>query len=81
MLADHELNLNNTERQLLFDIRKELRRTNEILDAILANEKPPMAREVKEILCKSCGGTHENKGQVMACAKKSKKGAAKIEHT
>ena len=28
--------------------------------------------EVVSIDCKYCGGTHENKGQVLACARKSK---------
>lgn len=40
MLSEGQLNVNSTERQLLFDIRAELGKSNELLQAILENTKP-----------------------------------------
>jgi hypothetical protein len=49
----------DTHEILLFDILQELKKLNE---------------PVKDkSICKYCGGTHDNKGQAMNCAKKNKK--------
>lgn len=53
--------------KLLFDILQELKKLN--------GGKPEVkaAGLTAGIPCKYCGGVHENKGQVMACAKKLKR--------
>ena len=50
--------------KLLFDILQELKKLN---------GGKAKATEAAGIPCKYCGGTHENKGQIMACAKKKKR--------
>ena len=49
------------EQRLLFNIWQAL------------DEKAKEKESPAIIDCKYCGGTHENKGQLMACAKKHKK--------
>lgn len=53
-----------SEQKLLYLILQELKSIN----LKLTSTAKPTA-----IDCKYCGGTHENNGQVMACAKKHKK--------
>jgi hypothetical protein len=55
------------EEKLLFDIFQELKEINQKLTV------RPVAKGAE---CKYCGGTHENKGQVLACAKKKRKEGA-----
>lgn len=58
--------------KLLFDILQELK---------ILNGKNVVKQEVeeenKQYPCKACGGAHENKGQMLACARKKKKEGAK----
>jgi hypothetical protein len=58
---------------LLFDIYDELRKLNEKLTPIKEESKAVPT----SVPCKYCGGTHDNKGQLMACARKSKREGAK----
>jgi hypothetical protein len=72
---------------LLFDILQELIRLNYTMDGLRGLNIPnvnlpsqdktealkPVFVEDKGITCKHCNGTHENKGQTLACAKKNKK--------
>jgi hypothetical protein len=51
-----------TEEQVLCLILQELKE----IKALMNPTK-------ESIQCKYCGGTHENKGQIMACAKRAKK--------
>lgn len=51
------------EQKLLFNIWESL------------DKKAKLVESPKILDCKYCGGTHENKGQLLACAKKHKKGA------
>lgn len=55
-----EKNIVTIEQKLLFNIWESL------------NPKEPKV-ETKTYQCKACGKTHDNKGQLMACAKKHKK--------
>lgn len=57
-----------SEQKLLYLMLLELKQIN----SKLGSENKSVAVD-----CKYCGGTHENKGQVMACAKKHKKEGAK----
>lgn len=58
----------DTTEKLLFDILQELKNLSKSLKpSEKTNEK------LTAIDCKYCGKTHENNGQVMACAKKTKK--------
>ena len=75
-----------TEEKLLFEILQELKELNskfETSPEIKKTEtKPEIKAEIKTeykavpsgVPCKYCGGTHENKGQMLACARKRKKG-------
>jgi hypothetical protein len=67
-------NINTVDRQLMYDIREEMRRSNELLTKLLNgfNREEKVELVSKSIPCKFCGGTHENKGQLMACARKKK---------
>lgn len=69
----HEL-FKDTDK-ILYNIMLLLEEQNRLLTAASAGDKslPQVASETKSIQCKHCGGTHENKGQIMACAKKRKK--------
>jgi broad specificity polyphosphatase/5'/3'-nucleotidase SurE len=72
---------------LLFDILQELIRLNYTMEGLIGLNIPnvnlpsqdktealkPVSVQVKDNLCKHCNGTHENKGQELACAKKNKK--------
>jgi hypothetical protein len=53
-----------SEQKLLYLMLQELKEIN---------VKLTPAPKPTAIDCKYCGGTHENNGQVMACAKKMKK--------
>lgn len=65
--------INRPETKLLYNIQELLIEQNELLKKILPSEK--VSEEINDkIPCKYCGGEHDNKGQVMACAKKHKKG-------
>lgn len=68
---DHELNLMNDNTKLLHDIRGLLK---EVLFYLKPEEKN-IETEINQYPCKACGGVHENKGQLLACAKKYKKEA------
>jgi hypothetical protein len=63
----------NVER-LLFDILQELKKMN-------SGKEPEIKEEINVVSsgvpCKYCGGTHENKGQMLACARKLKKEGVK----
>jgi hypothetical protein len=52
---------------LLFDILEELKKSN-------GSKK--INEEIKQYPCKACGGVHENKGQLLACARSKKKEGA-----
>lgn len=58
--------INSVDRQLLYDIRELLKEQNELLRTLTEKKEPSQ--------CQYCGGTHENKGQFLACARKNKKG-------
>lgn len=81
-----ELIVNTTEKKLLYDIRELLIEQNELLKSVLSPVKQEVDTELpklenneqnEKIQCKYCGGEHDNQGQVMACAKKHKKGGEK----
>lgn len=83
MFEDKKLVLNRTEPMLLYDIRQLLVEQNELLKSVLSTAnnavdtklpKPENNDQNEKIKCKYCGEEHDNKGQVMACAKKHKKG-------
>jgi hypothetical protein len=59
----------DTSEILLFDILQELKALNKKLEPTMAQEEQQSAL----LNCKHCGGYHENKGQLMNCAKKNKK--------
>lgn len=67
---EHELNLMNDDTKLLHDIR-------ELLKEVLIYLKPEIKEEIKLYPCKACGGQHENKGILLACARKHKKESEK----
>ena len=52
--------------KLLFDILQELKLLNSKLE--VENKAVPSS-----VPCKYCGGTHENTGQMLACARRKKK--------
>lgn len=45
MLNDNELNINSTERQLLYDIRQELRILNKLLTGVVNSEPKTTSNE------------------------------------
>jgi hypothetical protein len=57
---------------LLFDILQELKKMNEPKEI-----NKDIKEEIKQYPCKACGGVHENKGQLLSCARKYKKDGAK----
>lgn len=66
-------NLNDAEK-LLYDIRAELSRSNEILQAILECVRPgEIKTDTPKYTCKVCGKTYDNKGKLLACARRHKK--------
>jgi hypothetical protein len=71
MYSDEQIkgNLNSIDRQLMYDIRELMRENNRLLAKLAGQPK-------ESVPCKYCGGTHENKGQILACAKKKKKGVS-----
>lgn len=81
----------DTTELLLFDILQELKAINAKLEAKPETElipEPTLKVEPEKetdqkitASCKYCGGIHENKGQVLACAKKAKKEGAKSDAT
>ena len=60
-----------TEQKLLWNIQELLK------DRVPVDVPQPKVEEVvkPKDICTYCGGTHENKGQALACAKKFKKGS------
>ena len=74
-----------TAEKLLFAILEELKILNSrMFSPVVPNqEEKPQEEPIKEetqnaVTCKYCNGTHENRYQVAACAKKNKpKGGAK----
>lgn len=62
MYPIREKDIVSTEQKLLFNIWQSL------------DGKAVTGQSPRILDCKYCGGTHENKGQIMACAKKHKKG-------
>jgi len=93
MIMEEQLKgqINTTERQLLWDIRAEFKRLNELLQTLLngpeANKHDIMDRTVRparegtefKYKCVYCGKGHNNKGELMACAKKKKREGVKVE--
>jgi hypothetical protein len=80
MYSDEQIrgNLNSIDRQLLYDMREEMRRSNELLTKLLQGfNREEMKEEIKGVPggvpCKYCNGTHRNRQAVAACAKKKKK--------
>jgi len=69
------LQIITTEEHLLDNIYNTLDLMLQELKQMNHNEKVETKIENKKVeqLCKYCNGTHENKGQVLACAKKFKK--------
>jgi hypothetical protein len=63
----------STEEKLLFDILQELKEINRKLPEPEPLRPIAKATEEREIQCKYCGGSHDNKGQFLACARKHKK--------
>lgn len=76
------------EEKMLFDIREgingifqELKLLNSKIKSEKAETKPEVKAEAKtenkavpsSVPCKYCGGTHKNRQQMAACAKKKKK--------
>lgn len=59
-----------SEQKLLYMILQELKQMNSKLEK-------PTEKKITAKACKYCGEIHENKGQIMACAKKHKKEGAK----
>jgi hypothetical protein len=70
MYSEEQLkgNINSIDRQLLYDIRELMRENNLLLTRLLNNGQK------EGYPCKYCGETHENRGQLLACAKKHKRG-------
>jgi hypothetical protein len=60
--------LTTAEARLLFDIRELLIKRDKNPLAKNTGKKPTAPQP-----CKYCGGVHENKGGVLACAKKSRR--------
>ena len=60
-----------SEQKLLYMILQELKQINSKL-----NKEKPIEKKITAKACKYCGEIHENKGQIMACAKKHKKEGA-----
>ncbi|MDP4117668.1 MAG: hypothetical protein Q8873_00545 [Bacillota bacterium] len=69
-----ELILNSTEKILLYDIRQLLIEQNGLLRSAIS-VSGAQENQIEKIQCKYCGGEHDNKGQMMACARKHKKEA------
>jgi hypothetical protein len=70
MYSDEQIkgNLNSIDRQLMYDIRELIRENNRLLSNLISEP------EAKKVSCRFCNGTHENRYQVAACAKKMKRG-------
>jgi len=61
---------------LLFDILQELIRLNYTIEGLRSSfigEVGGVPKPIEDNKCKHCNATHENKGQVLACARKNKK--------
>lgn len=71
-------NINTVDRQLIYDIRELMKENNLLLNKLLNGFNREDKEESKGIPCKYCNGTHENKGQIMACAKKAKRGVNNV---
>ncbi len=72
------VNIVSTEQKLLFDIRELLIEQNKLLAKMIKEEpesdfKPIKIESNSKIPCKHCGGSHDNQGQILNCAKKNKK--------
>lgn len=61
------------EEKLLFDILQELKTLNAKLSPEIKKVKTENKAVPSSVPCKYCGGTHENTGQMLACARKKKK--------
>jgi hypothetical protein len=61
----------STSEVLLFDILTEIK---ELKDLLIKEESKAPEVKAEGLFCKYCEGTHDNKGQILACAKKNKKG-------
>lgn len=77
-MHDGKFNIVSTEQKLLYDIRQLLIEQNEFLKKLVPEEPVPKEPTVESKIenvsksCVFCGGTHDNKGAMMACAKKNK---------
>jgi hypothetical protein len=84
-MHDGKFNIVSTEQKLLFDIRQLLIEQTELLKKLVPEEpivetKTEAKTEIKIETktenggkpCVFCGSTHDNKGAMMACAKKNK---------
>jgi hypothetical protein len=70
----HEiLCVQTSEQKMLWDIRQLLIEQNELLKKLVPAEQQQQEQEQTGKPCVFCGGSHENKGQALACAKKNKK--------
>jgi hypothetical protein len=61
------------EEKILLAILEQAQEINAKLQPQQKNIEYPVAKGIE---CKYCGGTHENKGQMLACARKKKKEGA-----
>ena len=67
----------STEQKLLWNIQ-ELLKELKVPDVVPLSKVEEKDQPTETKVCIHCGGTHDNKGQALACAKKhKKKGSAK----
>jgi tRNA(Ile2) C34 agmatinyltransferase TiaS len=76
MFNIEERHIVSEQEKLLFNIQELMK--NILIKLNKEVSKPELIKvedenKPNQTLCKYCGGTHENKGQMLSCAKKNKK--------
>ncbi|MCX8129776.1 MAG: hypothetical protein N3I35_06720 [Clostridia bacterium] len=74
IIRDEEIDLMRSDTKLLYDIRELLKELIFYVKSQEENKDVPSG-----VHCQYCNGTHDNRFQVAACAKKKKKDGVKNE--